>query len=275
MKVVLGIDAAWTAKQPSGVALVAKTSNGWRLLNVSRSYDEFHASAPPGASSQSRPNGSIPDVPRMLAAARVLAGQSVDLIAIDMPLANTRITGRRVSDNMVSKAFAARKCGTHSPSVVRPGKISDNMRSDLSSAGYKLLTTSMEYPGVVEVYPHPALVVLTGASERLKYKVSKARIYWPDEPREKRGLKLREKWREIVSHLAKEIKGVDDLMPKLGDAAAGWEMKSYEDALDAVVCAYVAICCVEGRASPFGDEDSAIWIPDAHGNGDAICARCA
>ena len=39
------------------------------------------------------------------------------------------------------------------------------------------------------------------------------------------------------------------------------ELKAYEDALDAIVCAWIAICALEARAVPFGDETSAIWIP--------------
>ena len=37
-------------------------------------------------------------------------------------------------------------------------------------------------------------------------------------------------------------------------------MKAYEDTLDAVICAWVAGCALEGRAKAFGDENSAIWI---------------
>jgi len=50
-------------------------------------------------------------------------------------------------------------------------------------------------------------------------------------------------------------------MPTLGDLPTGIELKAYEDALDAIVCAWVAICALEGRAAPFGDDASAIWIP--------------
>jgi len=38
-------------------------------------------------------------------------------------------------------------------------------------------------------------------------------------------------------------------------------MKAFEDQLDAVVCARVAIEVLEGRALPYGDEVSAAWIP--------------
>ena len=50
-------------------------------------------------------------------------------------------------------------------------------------------------------------------------------------------------------------------MPTFADTPIGMELKAYEDALDAIVCASVAICALDGRAPPFGDEASAIWIP--------------
>jgi hypothetical protein len=31
--------------------------------------------------------------------------------------------------------------------------------------------------------------------------------------------------------------------------------------VDAIVCAWVGIAVLEGRAEPFGDDDAAIWIP--------------
>ena len=38
---VLGIDAAWTAHQPSGIALVQRTKAGRSCLAVTPSYDNF------------------------------------------------------------------------------------------------------------------------------------------------------------------------------------------------------------------------------------------
>ncbi len=61
--------------------------------------------------------------------------------------------------------------------------------------------------------------------------------------------------------LEREIMGVQAAFPRLEMSASGVEVKAYEDALDAVVCAWVAICVLEGRARLFGDENSAIWIP--------------
>ena len=52
-------------------------------------------------------------------------------------------------------------------------------------------------------------------------------------------------------------------LPRLEFDARGVEVKAYEDKLDAVVCAWVGICALEGRAMPFGDRNSAIWISEA------------
>ena len=41
MPVILGIDAAWSVTQPSGVALIAGETAGLRLMSVASSYTEF------------------------------------------------------------------------------------------------------------------------------------------------------------------------------------------------------------------------------------------
>ena len=41
MRSVLGIDAAWTIKNPSGVALVAEIDQEWKLIRAAGSYSEF------------------------------------------------------------------------------------------------------------------------------------------------------------------------------------------------------------------------------------------
>jgi predicted RNase H-like nuclease len=263
MRTVLGIDAAWTPTQPSGVALAAQDANGWRLVAAESSYQRFMARSDGGQAPEQRPSGALPDVLGLLSAAMTLSGASVDLAAVDMPLALSPIIGRRASDNAVSRAYGGRKCGTHTPSAQRPGLISDQLREGFQRAGYDLQTTSISPPGVIEVYPHPALLELAGAPERLSYKVSKVRTYWRSVSPAERRIHLYRQWEEIVGLLEGEIAGVRDALPPLAPGAPGWQVKAYEDALDAIVCAWVAMCALEGRATPFGDSDSAIWIPVA------------
>lgn len=241
MLAVLGIDAAWTQTRPSGLALVVENSGGWHLIEAR--------------------SGSLPEVAALLDAASKRCGCAVDLVAVDMPLAHSPIIGRRFSDNQVSIAYGSRKCGTYTPSSLRPGALSDALTGDFRQAGYLLRTETIATPGLIEVYPHPALVELTGASERLPYKASKVMTYWPSVTPSERRTRLYRQWKQISVSLESEIAGVIAALPQPGMDARGVEMKAYEDMLDAIICAWVGICALEGRAIPYGNDDAAIWIP--------------
>jgi hypothetical protein len=65
------------------------------------------------------------------------------------------------------------------------------------------------------------------------------------------------------AYLKRDIAGVEEAPPLPGPRASVRELRAYEDALDAVICARVAACALERRAVPFGDETAAIWIPQA------------
>jgi predicted RNase H-like nuclease len=263
MRVVLGIDAAWTLKQPSGVAVAKRVGTAWHLVELASSYQRFNALAEHDLAPELRPSGSRPDAAELLASSRKLCGLPVNLVAIDMPLAHHPITGRRASDNAVSSAYGARKCGTHTPSSTRPGRISDELKEGFARAGYPLRTDLIATPGLIEVYPHPALVELTEAPERLCYKVSKVRSYWPASDATERRRRLFEVWTGIVGLLDKQIMGVAKKLPQihLAPDARVAQLKEFEDMLDAVVCAWIGICALEERATAFGDRNSAIWIP--------------
>jgi predicted RNase H-like nuclease len=261
MRAVLGIDAAWTLTRPSGVALALESREGWHLLATASSYQRFLALADKCQLADESPTGSPPNAAALLAAASLLCGRPVDLVAIDMPLAHLPIVGRRLSDNAVSRAYGARKCGTHTPSVARPGRVSDDLRLAFEQAGYPLRTNNFSAPGIIEVYPHPALLELAGATERLRYKASKVRSYWPSATSLERRALLYRQWNLIVALLDSEIAGVRSLMPVLEMTASGTEIKAYEDQLDAIVCAWVAMRVLDGHAKSYGDNQSAIWIP--------------
>jgi predicted RNase H-like nuclease len=225
MRVVLGIDAAWTLIQPSGVALVAESAAGWRLIAVESSYQRFQALADKRQRTDMRPVGSPPDVPALLNAASELSGRP-DLIAIDMPLARTPIIGRRASDNAVSRAYGGRKCGTHTPSISRPGAISDNLRADFEKQGYVLRIDGCAAGGLIEVYPHPALLELANAKERLTYKAAKVRSYWPSLLPMERRKSLYRQWTKIIELLESEIAGVTAAFPALEATASGQQVKA-------------------------------------------------
>lgn len=257
MRSVLGIDAAWTLTQPSGVALVIEMSRGWQLKAVSGSYNDFLTLG------EISPNGDPmkPDPSAIMRACETIHARAPDLVAIDMPIAHSPITSRRASDNAVSREYGGRWASTHSPSAKRPGKIADDLKAGFAATGYPLGTTAPEIPGLIEVYPHPALIELLNAEKRLPYKVANRRKYWRDKTLDERRDLLLECWQSIITALDTHISGVSKMLPippKLSKIA---QFKAFEDSLDAVICAWVAICALDGKAKPFGDEDSAIWIP--------------
>src|SRR5665811_2572672 len=196
MRSVLGIDAAWTVTQPSGIALAVNRSDGWQLAAVEPSYSDFEGLADSQIAVGRRPVGSTPEPSTLLkASSSLLRDGKVDLVAIDIPLARTPICGRRAADNAVSKVYGGKKkCGTHSPTKTRPGEISRVLQEGFAARGYPLLTQTAIPPGLIEVYPHPALLELAQEPERLPYKIAKVRNYWPSCSPDERRLRLFEQW---------------------------------------------------------------------------------
>lgn len=263
--IVLGIDAAWGPNQPSGVALVRGHGSEWSCLCVAPSYDDFIA----------RANGipvnwilkapaSTPDTDRLLHAATKLAGARPTIVSVDMPMSRELIQARRAADNMVSSAYASRLCGTHSPSALRPGKISDDMRSALERQGYPLATNPAELgstPRVIEVYPHPAIVELMNLEVRHRYKISKSTKFWPGETREARTRNLLDQFESLYRALSDRLGALPFRLPRASGVPTLDFLKRYEDALDALVCCWVGVEFLGCRAQALGDASAAIWCP--------------
>lgn len=266
MTAVLGIDAAWTSREPSGVALVTSQGAGWRCIAVAPSYEAFLALAKGVAVDwwQRRFSGSMPDVPALLAAARHLAGEPAGLVAIDMPISMQPIEGRRAADNAISQAFGARGCSAHSPGAARPGALGAALSRAFMDAGFGVATTTArptDGPYLLEVYPHPALLSLLSRAYRIPYKVSRARRYWPLETPTRRIEALIAEFAAIYEALT-VVFGVLPLpQPSNIEARTLGALKRYEDALDALICAWVGVRFLAGEAQPFGDETAAVWCP--------------
>jgi predicted RNase H-like nuclease len=267
---VLGVDAAWTAGRPSGVALLRRAHQGWRYVALAPGYESFIALARGETVDWRAPaQGSAPDVCRLLdAARRMLAGRAVDVVTIDMPVAGARITGRRRCDDAISQAFGRAKCGTHSPTRERPGQYGHALTQAFERAGYSVATarTVVGTAGrLVEVYPHPALLRLLGVERRLPYKVARAMRYteWNGLDRAARIARLLGNWRAVRAALSRRVEGLTIPLPQATAVKSLATLKRFEDALDAAVCAWVGAMYAEGRAEAYGDDRSAIWIPDA------------
>lgn len=68
-------------------------------------------------------------------------------------------------------------------------------------------------------------------------------------------------YEEILGALASHIRGVALPLPKVHEVGSLASLKKYEDALDALVCAWSGMCFLEGTAHAYGDATAAVWIP--------------
>ena len=260
MRAVLGIDAAWTITEPSGVALAIETASGWRLAAVEASYDHFLERARGAAPGEAGREARIPTPGRWSARPIACAGGRSPASRSTCRSGPIRSSGRRRCDKLVSSLYGARKAAAHSPSAARPGPISDALRADFAAFD---LEVRIEPPadGLIEVYPHAALIDFMGARERLPYKAGKTRTYWPSCRSKTGGESCGRSGRESSRRWSRRIAGVAAALAVPAPDARGWRLKAFEDRLDAVVCAAVAIAALDGRAVAYGDGEGAIWVP--------------
>lgn len=260
---ILGVDAAWTANEPSGVALAQRTLDRWRCIAVAPSYDQFCGAAEGHEVDWEAPcrRGTPPDVLRLHDAASELAGTSVDVIAVDMPVATVSIMGRRDADRAVSREFGSRLCAAHSPNADRPGQIGTLFSSQARDLGFDVATTCEHVTrgkSLVEVYPHPALLSLLARDCRVKYKTARTLAYWPGRSVRGRIAELLTEYRAIHDALVGAFGDVGFELPSAERVPSLAWLKRYEDAL---VCTWVGTQYAEGQTVPLGNETAAVWCP--------------
>ncbi len=264
MRSVLGIDAAWTGKNPSGVALIAEDADKWRCVAVAPSYAAFIALAEKKSVDwTSRHFGEVPEPARLLMACRRLMNAFPTIVTVDMPLATIPITKRRIADSKTSQEFGKYWCAVHSPNAQRPGAVGQSTSDGFIEHGYPLATAAHDdiQPCLLEVYPHAAIVRLMNRTKRLTYKESKMGKYWPELSPADRLNSLKRCLDELLEALDSEI--ADIKLPRFDplEIPKRHRLKAYEDTLDALVCAWVGAEYLAGRAEAFGDETAAIWVP--------------
>ena len=95
---VLGIDAAWTVREPSGISLLVQTDTGWSSVGLAPSYEQFMALADGKVVNWDQaPKGSEPNLKMLVQVAQQMASPAkIRTIAVDMPLSIQKISGRRL-----------------------------------------------------------------------------------------------------------------------------------------------------------------------------------
>jgi predicted RNase H-like nuclease len=209
----VGLDLAWGEKNNTGVAVV--DSDGW-LLHVGAAHDDasIEAAVEPYVSDDC-------------------------LVAIDAPLIVRNPAGARPCEMALNRDFHRFEAGAHPANTENPA-----FRNPRGARIATALTLDMD-PGsssqrrALEVYPHPASVVLFELGKTLKYKKGSF------ETRRSELLRLM----TLIERLDKASPRLEvnhnvswvELRKRVEAATRPVQLDRDEDPVDAVVCAYVAL----------------------------------
>ena len=98
---------------------------------------------------------------------------------------------------------------------------------------------------------------------RVPYKVSRSGQYWKSKhpSRHQRIEWLLKEFHTIKAGLDQHINGIPDFIPKPSEVTTLASLKSVEDRLDGLICAWIGIEHLEWRTVGLGDDTAAIWVP--------------
>ncbi|MGA8257415.1 MAG: DUF429 domain-containing protein, partial [Nocardioides sp.] len=222
----VGIDLAWGDNKPTGLAVLDADA---RLLHVSavRGDDEIEAEL-----------------------AAYVEGDC--LVAIDAPLVVRNATGSRPAEKALSADFRQFDAGTHPSNTGKP-EFADGPRGGrvAKRLGLDIDPRSGRRRRGLEVYPHPATVVLFGLPKILRYKAKPGR-----------DLELLRAELLTLMSLVETVVTTDEtwagLRAAVESASRKSELRRVEDQVDAVVCAYVALFADTRpeQVTIYGDLDS-------------------
>ena len=209
----VGLDLAWGEKNHTGIAVIDPEG---RLLHIGSAQDDASIEA---------------------AVAPYVSDECV--VAIDAPLIVNNPTGHRPCETALNRDFQRFDAGAR-PAFADKPEFKDPRGARIATAlGLDMDPASTASRRAVEVYPHPATVVLFELKKILKYK---------------RGA-FEDRQRELLQ-LMTLIEGLDVATPRLrANRSVAWvelrkrveaatrpgQLDRDEDPVDAVVCAYVAL----------------------------------
>lgn len=257
---VLGISAARTIGKPSGVALWQLKNRTWRCVRVAPSYASFCSEVAWHGEISAEPV----DVAALMQACRRLLGAGLPtVVAASIPLGRTPVAGRRNCDRLMHEWFSRRGISIRRPTSRSPSQLGLRFYQRFREAGFRLVTKPGAYAGrsLIEVNPDVALLTLLGRSRGPRYKALNTRAYWPGlSPRARAQLLLQE-WRSILWRLGKHARAVDLPLPTFAEQSSFVRLQRYQDAIEALACAWMGTQFLAGTLRPIGDDAAAVWIP--------------
>ncbi|SRR5271166_536382 len=212
----VGVDLAWGGRNPTGVAVV----DDGRLVHLGAARD---------------------DVGVLAALSPYVRGDC--LVAFDAPLVVTNPTGQRPAEAALNRDFRRFEAGAHPANTAKPEFAEMPRAARLAGAlGLDMDPRSSSARRAIEVYPHPATVVLFRLARTLKYKAKPGR----DLPQLRSELLLLMDGIEKLAQATVPLRveghdGWAELRRQVATAQRKSELRRAEDPVDAVVCAYVAL----------------------------------
>lgn len=223
----IGVDLAWASRNPTGLAALhwnGKVATLLEPLPASPLYSDVEITA----------------------YIRKSAARGHVVVAIDAPLTVPNQTGRRPGETELNAVFARFHAGAHPANRQRlAGYNGGTVRGE--ELLRRLATLDIRHDASIaprkptrqafEVYPHPAMVVLFRLDRVLKYKAKPGIAH----------AQRLEAFRHYQRHLHDLRKGIPPMILPAGLLAEdhlskrGRALKAYEDQLDAVFCAYLAL----------------------------------
>lgn len=222
----IGVDLAWSSRNPTGLAALRWQNGAASLvepLPEARAYTDHEIASYIG---------------------HIAATGSV-VIAIDAPLTVPNLTGQRPGERALNAVFARFHAGAHPVNRARlAGYNNGTVRGE--DLLVQLATLDIRHDPVLaphtqtrqafEAYPHPAMVTLFKLDKVLKYKAK------PRLSHEERLVAFRQYQHHLwcLREMIPAVTLPESLLSEIHLTKKGRALKTYEDQLDAVFCAYIA-----------------------------------
>lgn len=211
--IFLGIDLGWERK-PSGLAALTDASGSLRLLDAARPAD---------------PDAILPWVQQV-------AGSADAIVGVDAPLVIANPTGMRACDRLMHHHYGRFHAGAYPANLGRPfAAYTTGFSRQLQAMGFRHAAgLGPRQPGrwQFEAFPHASYVQLFALDRIIKYKKG------PVAGRVRELTRLRSLMLERLPRLQPRLRLTDAALPAIPSGGAA--LKSAEDRLDAILCAYVA-----------------------------------
>lgn len=180
-------------------------------------------------------------------------------IAIDAPLIIKNESGQRGCEKALSREYGSRKASCHTSNKrLYPEALSVELSSILQAQGFDHLAMNKWQ---IECYPHPAIIECFDLPERLAYKKGSVADRKLGQIKLARLILSLERSRLLPLLIPKEFKR--HLSGEYIRSIKGRLLKTNEDALDAILCLYIAgLYSIKARSTVYGDKELGyIFVP--------------